>query len=272
MKETGTWEKTMTELKDERACARAEDLVAYLYGEADEAASQSFLAHASGCASCRTELAAFGDVRASIGEWRNQALGAPAQAAMPKSSSVIAHPASNAPARARSAMAAIREFFTLSPVWLRAATAAFGIIFCALAALAVAHYLEQPKIVNVEKVAPAQPSAPAVARAGEAQAKEQNLNGDARPEASQPSVAIKTTADTSKTTADDNRREAAAPKAAPVFKRNAARQSNLASNRSPKLSISPQESKEIARDLRLTIASNDEDDLPRLSDLIDESN
>lgn len=263
MKEQEAWEQTMAELKDERACARAEDMVSYLYGEADEAASQSFLAHTSRCASCRTELAAFGSVRANIGEWRSQALSAPAQADMRASSSVIALPDSNAQARARSAMAAIREFFTLSPVWMRAATAAFGILFCALVALAVAHYLEQPKIVTVEKVAPAQPSTSDAARTKEESAQAQALNA-VTPDVAQPNVAIKTAAEA-------NDREAL-PKAAPVFKRNAARQSNLASNRAPKLRISPQESKEIARDLRLTIAANDEDDLPRLSDLIDESN
>ncbi|HEY0407163.1 MAG TPA: hypothetical protein VGC89_15635, partial [Pyrinomonadaceae bacterium] len=156
MKEKETWKQTMTEIKDEPSCARAEDLVSYLYGEADETASQSFLAHARRCASCRAELAEFGNVRASIAEWRSEALGAPAQV-LPASSSVVVEPASHQ-ARARSALAALREFFTLSPLWLRAATAALGIVFCALVALAVAHYLEQPKIVTVERVVQAQPS------------------------------------------------------------------------------------------------------------------
>jgi hypothetical protein len=264
MKEKETWEQRMTEINDEPHCARAEDLVSYLYGEADEAASESFLAHTRHCASCRMELAAFGNVRASIGEWRGQALGVPAQAAVPASNALIAQPNSNAPARARSALAALREFFALSPAWMRAATAALGLVFCALVALAVAHYLEQPKIVTVEKSVQAQASESDLAPMTEERLKAQSLNAPPKPEAAQPDVAIKTTADADKLEA--------LPKANPGFKRSAARQSNLASNRKPRLSISPQESKEIARDLRLTIASNDEDDLPRLSDLMDESN
>jgi anti-sigma factor RsiW len=69
MKERGTWEKEMTGIDNHIACARAEDLVSYLYGEADEAAALAFEQHAQHCASCRTELAEFRQVRVSIGEW-----------------------------------------------------------------------------------------------------------------------------------------------------------------------------------------------------------
>lgn len=266
MKEKETWEKSMTGIGDTRACSRALDLVAYLYGEADEAAARDFLSHTERCTSCQTELAAFGQVRVSIGEWREQALGSKASTVMATSSAVNVEPASVvAPSpRQRSAIAAIREFFTLSPVWMRAATAAFGVVFCALVALAVAHYLEQPKTATAERVVPVQPSGDELPRIVDEQARQRNLNTNAVAEANKPGAVIKK--------ASASNINEAPPKATQVLRRDAARQTNLARNVTPKLKLSTRESREIARDLRLTIASNDEDDLPRLSDLIDESN
>ena len=73
MKET--WDKIMPETTSTNLCARAEDLVAYLYNEATRDEAKDFEAHLHHCASCRTELAAFGGVREALGEWRMQALG-----------------------------------------------------------------------------------------------------------------------------------------------------------------------------------------------------
>jgi hypothetical protein len=117
------------------SCARADDLVAYLYGEASQTAANDFEAHAAHCDSCRTELAAFGQVRGSIHEWRQLVLGShePEAAAVP-----FSERSGVTPSRRRSALAALREFFALSPVWMRAGVALASFGMCALALMAIA--------------------------------------------------------------------------------------------------------------------------------------
>lgn len=146
MKET--WERKMQEKTD--GCARAGDLVAYLYGEATHTEAREFESHMQSCAKCRTETAAFGDVRESIGEWRQQSLGTHSSPAF-ESNGVTAFASPREIFRpGRSAFAALREFFTLSPVWMRAATVAVALVFCALVVIAIAHFREQSKAVVAE--------------------------------------------------------------------------------------------------------------------------
>lgn len=258
MKETR--EKMTTRVDSTPSCARAEDLVAYLYGEADVAAAQDFEAHSQHCVSCRTELAAFGQVRVSIGEWRKQALGALASPIMATSSPVITAPNNNAPERKRSAMAALREFFNLSPVWMRAATATLVVVFCALVALTIVRFYDQPKSATTEKNLASKPSEKESNAMAEKQA-QQNVETIA--EAPKDELAVPVV----KTASDENDNVRRQPNRA--MKQNASGQQKLAGKQ--RLKISPQESRELARDLRL-VASNDEDDLPRLSDLLGETN
>lgn len=260
MKEKEMWEKMTNEVDPKPSCARVEDLMAYLYGEADEAEAVSFAAHTQHCASCRKELAEFKQVRVAIGEWRAQALGAPASTATAANSPVINGPINAALERKRSALAALREFFTLSPAWMRAGVAALGLIFCALVALTVAQYLTQPKTVIVEKIVTVRPSVEELNALVETRIKEQGETLAAAPKDDSSKQPLSNTVE----------KERLREKTERVGRQNVAVQSKPA--RAPGLKISPQESREIARDLRLTIASNDEDDLPRLSDLIDESN
>lgn len=117
------------------SCARADDLIAYLYGEANQAEAKDFEAHAQHCDSCRMELAAFGQVRGSIREWRQLIFNSPALA---DPSVALSRIDGATPSRQRSALAAIREFFTLSPMWMRAATAAVSVCVCALVVMAIA--------------------------------------------------------------------------------------------------------------------------------------
>ena len=115
----------MNDMDLSSTCERAGDLVSVLYGEADERERRDFELHINQCGSCRAEFAAFANVRDSIGEWRDEAL----------SGFVSAHaPAS--PTR-QSALAALRQFFDLSPLWLKSAVGFAAIVFCVLAALAV---------------------------------------------------------------------------------------------------------------------------------------
>jgi hypothetical protein len=65
-------------------------------------------------------------VREAVGEWREEAL----------NGFVVSSPARVAPAK-KSAGAALRQFFDLSPLWLKGAVGFVAVVFCALAALAV---------------------------------------------------------------------------------------------------------------------------------------
>ena len=133
-----TWDKKMQETAEtpQKMCARAEDLVAYLYGEASPELALDFEAHAELCDSCRTELAAFQQVRGSVREWRQLSLGATGANAL--EAAAFKETASRAPVRQRSALAALREFFALSPLWMRAATAVLTVSACALVILSIA--------------------------------------------------------------------------------------------------------------------------------------
>lgn len=118
-----------------RGCDRAEDLVSYLYGESAPDEALNFRRHLDACAVCREELTAFGAVREAVGVWRAEALSVPPALEIHEAFAPRAHKA--AP-RERSALAALREFFSLSPLWLRAGACAATLAVCALAALTLA--------------------------------------------------------------------------------------------------------------------------------------
>ena len=105
-------------------CERAPDLIAFLYNETNESETREFELHLKECSSCREEAASFSVVRESITAWRDEAL-----------SGFVSTPLATAPAR-KSAIAALRQFFDLSPLWLKGATAFAVLALFALAALA----------------------------------------------------------------------------------------------------------------------------------------
>jgi hypothetical protein len=136
-----------------RACERAEQLVAYLYGESAPEEATDFRRHLAGCEVCGEELAAFGGVREDLGEWREEVVRSipalnVAERVAPFASAVKAEThahevthaaeATRAHTRTRSAAAALREFFSLSPFWLRVGMAAAVLVVCTLAALTLA--------------------------------------------------------------------------------------------------------------------------------------
>jgi anti-sigma factor RsiW len=138
-----------------RGCERAGELVTYLYGEASPDEAKVLRRHLTNCAVCRDELAAFGGVREAVGAWRAEALDSLPSLDMSEvlnrhgvfnsheavgSKEADAHAAAFRPAQARkrSARAALREFFSLSPLWLRAGMVAATLAVCALAALTLA--------------------------------------------------------------------------------------------------------------------------------------
>ena len=122
-------------MNDKTICERAVDVVSYLYGETDERETRDVELHLRDCRSCQAEAASFGQVRESIVAWRDEVL----TGFIP--STVTLHDK-------RSALGAFRQFFNLSPLWLKAATAFAAVVFCVLAI----------SLLKKEKVAPVQAS------------------------------------------------------------------------------------------------------------------
>jgi len=126
-------------------CPQSESLVAYLYDEANAEEKNTFERHLPSCDLCREELAAFGIVRISVKEWRDDLM-----------STIITKPIAPlvTKERKRSALAAIREFFSLSPLWLQGATAIAALALFALLAFAALQLFgmkENQEIVNENK-------------------------------------------------------------------------------------------------------------------------
>jgi len=115
----------MNERNNSPDCERAPDLMAFLYEEASEAEARDFQLHLQECGSCRAEAASFGVVRESITAWRDEAL-----------AGFVASPVTTTPQK-KSAVAALRQFFDLSPLWLKGATAFAAVTFCVLVGLVV---------------------------------------------------------------------------------------------------------------------------------------
>ncbi|HEY2961333.1 MAG TPA: zf-HC2 domain-containing protein [Pyrinomonadaceae bacterium] len=123
-------------------CERTGDLVSVLYGEASEPEKREFEVHLKQCGSCRAEFAAFAGLRESIGEWRDQALGG-----------FVSSSAAVVPAR-KSAVAALRQFFDLSPLWMKAAVGFAAVVFCVLVALAVGRFQSTAEVPRVATTNP----------------------------------------------------------------------------------------------------------------------
>src|SRR5260370_18102031 len=142
----------MKEVNERPVCHRAEDLVTYLYDEANEAEARDFANHAEACDACRAELAVFKQVHESISLWRNEALGSAFNTAvLPAPDVTEAGPISIQAVQAErrlSALSALRKFFSVSPLWLRAATAFAALMFCVLAVLAISRSWNKPPLAN----------------------------------------------------------------------------------------------------------------------------
>ena len=114
----------MNEMNNSPGCERASDLIAFLYNETNESETRDFELHLKQCSVCRTEAASFGLVRESITAWRDEAL-----------AGFVSTPLTTTAGK-KSAIAALREFFDLSPLWLKGAIGFAVVAFCVLAALA----------------------------------------------------------------------------------------------------------------------------------------
>jgi putative zinc finger protein len=115
----------MKEMNNSPTCERASDLIAFVYNEASKEEARDFQLHLLECGSCREEVASFGVVRQSVGAWRDGAL-----------AGFVSTPVAAQSSR-KSAIAALRQFFDLSPLWLKGATAFAAITLCALSGIAL---------------------------------------------------------------------------------------------------------------------------------------
>ena len=109
-------------------CERSDDLIAFLYQELDEREVRNFEKHLADCVSCSREMVSFSEIRNGVITWREQSLGIINQP------SGISFNYADKP----SALAAFRQFFALSPLWLKG-TVAFAtfLLFAAIAFLVI---------------------------------------------------------------------------------------------------------------------------------------
>jgi hypothetical protein len=122
----------MTSINQRPVCHRAEDLVTFLYGEAGEIHAKDFGEHLQQCAACQSEFAVFQQVHESIRAWRDESLGTSfSPVPVMTEPAVFATPPVQ-PGRRLSALAALREFFSVSPLWLRAVTGFAAVLLCVL--------------------------------------------------------------------------------------------------------------------------------------------
>lgn len=249
-----TWDKPMQETINN--CARAEDLVAYIYKESTPLEARDFESHARQCSSCHAELAAFGDVREAISDWRQHSLGAVASPAYEtERTHAFAH-AGTADKPGRSALAALREFFTLSPVWMRAATAVAALLFCALVVIAIAYFTEQPKVIVEKQNTPLVPRESNVKQDAGA---DQNSNQPGIADKDQPTPQQEATANIMNSESRTQRNKPGAPASRQFAKKR--RQILPRSLAEPSLELAS------ADDYLPFTSSADEDKLPSLADL-----
>ena len=131
----------MYRIPDTPVCERGNDLIAFLYGEIDERAARDFERHLLNCAECESELSAFKQIRSSVVAWRQESLGGATANSVSVSPAVDRASDPGKP----SAIAAIRQFFDLSPLWMKGSIAFASVLFCVVSVLALAHLFENPK-------------------------------------------------------------------------------------------------------------------------------
>jgi hypothetical protein len=125
-------------------CGRENDLIAFLYGELNGVEGQTFQRHLNDCASCNAEFAALRDVRESVVTWRNESLGVITSSIAESAMARVVH-------QKPSALAAVREFFNLAPLWMKGAVAFASVLFVLFAGLAFARLRDHPPVETVTK-------------------------------------------------------------------------------------------------------------------------
>jgi len=230
------------EMSNTNTCERVDDLISFLYGELSELEARKFERHLHECSACKAEFTSFGEIRESIVEWRNESLGLAPLTPVPMAAAL-------APAQtAKSALAALREFFSLSPMWLKGATAFASILFCICAVLAIGYLkARQPVVASNDKVYSKEEFE---ARLADALRQRQNAAPAANVRTND-NVAVQT----------DNRRTAFKPNVISRRSENA----GIVQSRNARRPFTKQERQELAADLGL-LTSKDDDDLDSVID------
>jgi len=220
----------MKDTLNNSTCERTDDLISFLYGEPD---ANDFKQHLQACKSCQNEFDSFGGVRESLALWKTEAFSAPRVEIAP------------VPVRRRSAVAALREFFALSPLWMKGAVSFAALVFCAMAILLVnrTNPAPPPPISSSAKYTEQEMRA-AIAKALDAQAKE-----------------------FAATTAANNPQEVR-PAPVPIKNRQLA-PANRAGQWASHKPLSRSERQQLASDLRL-LSSREEDTLNLIGDRINQ--
>lgn len=130
----------MKDINNSPNCERASDLIAFVYNEANEGEAREFERHLKECNICRQEVASFGLVRESITAWRDEAL-----------SGFVSTPLA-ATANRKSAISALRQFFDLSPLWLKGATGFAAVMLCVLGAVAIFKLQNNNQVSSIEVI------------------------------------------------------------------------------------------------------------------------
>ncbi len=126
-------------------CEQATELISFLYNELSTAEAQTFQRHMAGCNACSDEFAAFGGVRSAMIAWRDESLGVASH--RPQFQDAMDRTTIQRP----SAVAAFRQFFSLSPLWMRGAVAFATLLFVVFAGLALANLRQSAPPVLVAK-------------------------------------------------------------------------------------------------------------------------
>ncbi len=111
------------------SCAFAEQIVSYLYSEANAKEKAAFDVHLNNCSTCTDELAGFGFVRSSIVEWKKEEF-----FNLETPSIQIPYPIAVS-AEKQSWLAELRKIFAFSPAWstvLAAVAVCVGLTFLVL--------------------------------------------------------------------------------------------------------------------------------------------
>ena len=128
----------MKEVTNAPACEYSNDLISFVYSELSDKESQQFKLHLNTCRQCTAELDSFGEMRDAIGTWKYQSLAGV---------TLIEEAHEVRPARKKSAVAAVREFFDLSPLWMKGAVGLATVLFCVLAVIATGKLNEKSSSV-----------------------------------------------------------------------------------------------------------------------------
>ena len=239
----------MPNINERPVCHRAEDLVTYLYGEASEVDGKDFTQHLQQCDSCRSEFGVFQQVHDSILVWRNGALGSGFSPAAVSAETTVDSTPFVRHGRKLTALAALREFFSVSPLWLRAATAFAVLLLCVLAGLTISRSWNKPvELAN-------KGTEPKYSQQDLDKAVQKRLDEIAKLNNQQTSPKVKEESSISKPADNGNRNQLAAV--------------NRVQQKTPRpRGLSRQEREQLAADLRLI--PRDDDELPLV--LSDEPN